>query len=47
MAFYPSGKEIGEALEYLLDKVIDNPSLNQKEKLLALLEIDLPESHRN
>lgn len=47
MAFYPSGKEIGEALEYLLDKVIDNPTLNQKEKLLALLEIDLPESHRN
>lgn len=47
MAFYPSGKEIGEALEYLLDKVIDNPSLNEKEKLLALLDIDKPEPRRD
>jgi len=37
MAFYSSGKEMGEALEFLLDKVVDNPSLNNREALLALL----------
>jgi tRNA nucleotidyltransferase (CCA-adding enzyme) len=47
MAFYSSGKEIGEALEYLLDKVILNPSLNEKDKLLALLDMDMPEPIRN
>ncbi|MCX5780181.1 MAG: HD domain-containing protein [Firmicutes bacterium] len=47
MPFYSSGKEIGEALEYLLDKVIDNPSLNDKVKLFALLEIGLPEPKRD
>jgi len=47
MAFYSSGKEIGDALEYLMDKVIDNPSLNEKGKLLALLEINIPDSHRD
>lgn len=47
MAFYSSGKEIGDALEFLMDKVIDNPSLNEKGKLLALLEIDIPDSHRD
>lgn len=31
------GKEIGSALEYLLDAVIENPSLNQKEKLINLI----------
>ena len=47
MAFYGSGKEIGDALEYLMDRVIDNPSLNEKGKLLALLEINIPDSHRD
>ncbi|HWP97563.1 MAG TPA: polynucleotide adenylyltransferase [Syntrophomonadaceae bacterium] len=35
---YPPGKEIGQALEYLLDKVIDNPTLNHKETLMELLK---------
>lgn len=47
MAFYSSGKEIGDALEFLMDKVIDNPSLNEKGKLLALLEINIPDPHRD
>lgn len=47
MPFYSSGKDIGDALEYLLDRVIDNPSLNDKGKLFALLEIGLPEPKRN
>ncbi|CFX41072.1 Poly A polymerase, head domain [Syntrophomonas zehnderi OL-4] len=38
MPLYPTGKEIGEALEYLLDKVVENPTLNKKEHLLALLK---------
>ncbi|MEN6325360.1 MAG: hypothetical protein ABFD18_03995 [Syntrophomonas sp.] len=38
MSLYPSGKEIGEALEYLLDKVIDDPSLNETSQLMALLK---------
>lgn len=47
MPFYASGKEIGDALEFLMDKVIDNPSLNEKGKLLALLEINIPDSPRD
>jgi len=47
MAFYSSGKEIGDALEFLMDRVIDNPSLNEKGKLLALLEINIPDPHRD
>jgi tRNA nucleotidyltransferase (CCA-adding enzyme) len=39
MTIYDSGKEMGEAFEYLLDKVVDNPSLNKKADLLALLKI--------
>lgn len=38
MSLYPSGKEIGEALDYLLDKVVDNPSLNESGQLMALLK---------
>ncbi len=38
MSLYPSGKEIGEALEYLLDKVVDDPSLNETGQLMALLK---------
>lgn len=38
MPLCSSGKEIGEAMEYLLDKVVDNPSLNHKEMLLKLLK---------
>jgi len=47
MPYYTSGRQIGEALEFLLDKVIDNPSLNERGKLLALLELNIPESNRN
>jgi hypothetical protein len=31
-----NGKEIGEILQYLLEKVIDDPVLNQKVKLFSL-----------
>lgn len=37
-AAYPPGKEIGEMLDYLLDKVIDNPALNKKIILLEILK---------
>lgn len=33
---FDKGKEIGETLKYLLDKVIENPKLNQKEELIKL-----------
>lgn len=36
---FPPGKKIGEAMEYLLDQVIDNPSLNQKDMLIAMLKV--------
>lgn len=35
---YPPGKEIGETMDYLLDQVVDNPALNQKDTLIALLK---------
>ncbi|MEQ8174281.1 MAG: CCA tRNA nucleotidyltransferase [Syntrophomonadaceae bacterium] len=35
---YPQGKEIGAALEYLLDFVVDNPSLNKKDILIGMLK---------
>ena len=38
MPFCSSGKEIGEAMEYLLDQVLENPSLNHKENLVNLLK---------
>ena len=38
MTLYDSGKEIGEAREFLLDKVVDNPSLNTREQLMELLK---------
>ena len=31
------GKEIGEMLKFLLDKVLENPEFNSKEKLLAII----------
>ncbi len=31
-------KAVGEILNYLLDKIIDNPRLNEKEKLLSILK---------
>ncbi len=37
-AAYSPGTQIGEMLEYLLDKVIDNPALNRKDILLELLQ---------
>lgn len=35
---YEAGEPIGEALDYLLDKVVDNPALNDKKTLLQLLK---------
>jgi len=35
---YDAGEAIGDALDYLLDKVIDNPALNEKKTLLELLK---------
>lgn len=35
---FKEGKIIGEVLEYLLEKVIENPSINKKEKLLKLAQ---------
>lgn len=32
------GKEVGEILKYLLDLTIDNPELNEKEKLIELMK---------
>ena len=31
------GKEIGDMLKFLLDKVLENPELNSKEELLAII----------
>ncbi|WP_407453404.1 CCA tRNA nucleotidyltransferase, partial [Methanobrevibacter sp.] len=35
-----SGHKIGEILEILLDKVIDNPEINNREKLISLIEFE-------
>jgi tRNA nucleotidyltransferase (CCA-adding enzyme) len=35
---YPPGKEIGETMDYLLDQVVDNPALNQRDTLITLLK---------
>lgn len=35
---FPPGKEIGKAMNYLLDQVVDNPGLNKRETLVALLK---------
>jgi len=35
---YDAGEAIGDALDYLLDKVVDNPALNDKKTLLELLK---------
>lgn len=35
---FKEGKIIGEVLEYLLEKVMENPSINKKEKLLKLAQ---------
>ena len=34
----PPGPQVGIALEWLLEKVLDDPTLNQKAQLVALLE---------
>jgi tRNA nucleotidyltransferase (CCA-adding enzyme) len=34
----PPGPEVGSALEWLLERVIDEPKLNQREKLIDLLQ---------
>ena len=33
---FPAGRGIGITLSYLLDRVMDDPALNQKEKLLSI-----------
>jgi tRNA nucleotidyltransferase (CCA-adding enzyme) len=33
----PPGRIVGQVLEKLLERVIDDPTLNEKEKLLALV----------
>lgn len=33
----PQGKEIGEILDYLLDKVLEEPELNEREKLMRVV----------
>ncbi|WFA10292.1 HD domain-containing protein [Tissierella sp. Yu-01] len=35
---FPKGKTIGEILNYLMDKVIEHPEYNSKEKLIELIE---------
>lgn len=35
---YPPGKEIGEAMNYLLDQVVDNPALNKRDTLISILK---------
>lgn len=35
---YPPGREIGEAMDYLLDQVVDNPALNKRDTLITLLK---------
>lgn len=35
---YTQGKEIGEILDYLMDKVLGNPELNQKDKLIKMIQ---------
>jgi len=45
MTLYDSGKEMGEALEFLLDKVVDNPSLNNRERLIELLKTRSQRDH--
>jgi tRNA nucleotidyltransferase (CCA-adding enzyme) len=35
-----SGEEIGNMLKFLLNKVLDNPELNHKEKLIEIIKIE-------
>lgn len=35
---YPQGKIIGEILDYLLEKVLEDPKLNEKEKLIEMIK---------
>jgi tRNA nucleotidyltransferase (CCA-adding enzyme) len=35
---YPQSKDIGEIIDFLLNKVIDNPELNTKEKLTTIVK---------
>ena len=37
-AGHPAGPELGELLEKLLDRVLSDPELNHREKLLAIAE---------
>jgi tRNA nucleotidyltransferase (CCA-adding enzyme) len=35
------GKQVGDALQYLMEKVLDDPSLNEKEKLIDIIKVDI------
>ena len=35
---YKEGKVIGEILDYLLEKVLEKPELNEKEKLIKMIK---------
>ena len=35
---YKEGKQVGEILNYLLEKVLENPELNDREKLIEIIE---------
>jgi len=38
----PPSRRVGQILEWLLEKVLDDPSLNTEEKLAELLRTELP-----
>lgn len=44
---YKEGKIIGEILEYILGRVIENPSINSKEKLIEIASKKFPLNHKN
>lgn len=35
---YEEGKILGEILDYLMDRVLEDPSLNEREKLIGLVK---------
>ena len=43
-AGFEKGKRLGEILEYLLNEVLEEPSLNEKDKLLKLVEGKFPKA---
>ena len=35
------GKQVGDTLQYLMEKVLDDPSLNEREKLIDIIKVDI------